>query len=146
MKLKSFTFLFFILIVIACGDNTSDLHDQFVGEWVYERETFNSGIVFEDPDINGIMRFNANETGTWQSNATNSFQATDFQWDLQYNDDIIVISKRFSFNNEGDLFSNTNYTITSNNQDQITLTDSYKIEGDSIDYERFENIILTRVK
>lgn len=145
MKNYMLLFLFALLFGYSCSESNS-IEDDLVGEWVYERETFISGVTFEDSDKRGIMIFNKDETGRWLSDSEFNI-AENIEWDLQSMDTKIAITKKYP---ESFMFTETPqlYDLAKNNEDQFTFTYSYKFESfpDSLggDFEIFENIILVR--
>ncbi|MEM9544971.1 MAG: hypothetical protein AAGA77_03315 [Bacteroidota bacterium] len=138
-------FVLLVLVGLGCGKEKT-ISDELVGDWFYERETHISFSSFDDPDTEGFMSFNDDETGYWES--SNGFQSFDLEWDLQMNDSKISITKYFV--DQTALFpSNTIFDLTRENEDEFRLTFHLKFESpiDSIEtLEQFENIILTRME
>ena len=133
-----------LFVGISCSE-TRTLEDDLIGEWIYERETFNSSSSFEDPDTRGVMTFNKDETGTWVSDNGLSF-AIDLEWDFQQMETKISITKNYSSQTSGFIFSRI-YDITQTDEDSFTLRYELNFESqiDTIEpYVNFENIILTR--
>jgi len=144
--MKNYFLLFLVAGFIAISCSTDSIECDLVGEWVYERETFNSFSTFEDPDTRGIMVFNEDETGTWITNDGFEF-GQDIEWDLQSNDSQIAITRKFS--SEFQFPGNTQiYTINQSDQKNFTLKFELRIDDflDSLNnsFVQFENIILTR--
>ncbi len=144
--MKNYILLFCcsLFIGISCSENPS-IEDDLVGEWIYERETFNSGSTFEDPDTRGFMVFNEDETGRWDSDNGSSF-TSEIEWDLQRMDSKIAITRIFPDALSG--FSTTQiYDIKQSGEDSFTFTFEFSFSS-QLDTTplttRFENIILTR--
>jgi hypothetical protein len=142
---KGLLFLLVIIITLSCGKEKT-ISDELVGEWFYERETFNSFSSFEDPDTQGIITLNEDETGNWSTSA--GFLNFDLEWDLQSNDSKIAITK--SVLGQLNIFPYTTiYDLKRTDENYYTLTYHFKTES-SIDtlegFEQFENIIITRMK
>jgi RecQ family ATP-dependent DNA helicase len=131
------------LVDFVMGKKT--ISEELVGDWLYERETFNSFSTFEDPDKKGMMVFREDETGMWDS--ANNFNKFDFEWDLQSNDEKISITK---YHKSQHFFaSSTIYDITRADEDNFTFRFHLKLEShiDSLEeFEQFENIIISRVR
>jgi len=144
MKKYFILFGFSLFISVSCS-NSNSIEDNLVGEWIYERETFNSGSTFEDSDTRGIMIFNEDETGTWESDNDFNF-GTDIEWDLQGMDTKISITRILP--DEFSSFSTTQiYDLKQSGEDNFTLTFEFSFNStqDTIpSITRFENIILTR--
>lgn len=137
-------FCFSLLIVISCSEDRN-IEDDLIGSWIYERESFNSGIPFEDPDTRGVMIFNEDETGSWESDNGFSFR-TETEWDLQSLDTKISITR---LPGEFSNFSSTQiYDIKQSGENTFTFTYEFSFNStqDTIpSITRFENIILTRM-
>ena len=139
--------LFFSIVVLAfsCSEEKT-VGDELVGDWLYERETFNSFTTFEDPDTEGYMSFREDETGNWSAHET--MLNFSLEWDLQANDEKIAITK-YIIGHQNVFPSTTIYDITRTSEDKFTFTFHFKTESviDTIEpFEQFENIILTRME
>jgi len=137
--------LLIVFISISCGKEKT-ISEELAGEWLYEREAFNSFSPLEDPDTAGFMSFRDDETGNWMK--SNSFPNYDFEWDLQSNDQKIAMTKYLT--GFGTNFPITTvYDLKRTDEDNFTLTNHFKFESniDTIEgFEQFENIILLRMK
>ena len=144
MKNYMTLFCFALLIGLSCS-KTRTIEDDLVGEWIYERETFSSGAIFEDPDTRGIMTFNEDETGTWMSDNGSTF-GSETEWDLQRMDSKISITRILP--DQFSSFSTSQiYDLKQDGADSFTFTFQISFDNllDSIEaFTRFENIILTR--
>ncbi|MDF1696638.1 MAG: hypothetical protein P1U56_12430 [Saprospiraceae bacterium] len=143
--MRSITWVLMIaLISISCSKNKT-ISEELVGEWNYERETFNSFSTFEDPDIGGTMVFQDDETGLWsQSNGVFDY---DLEWDLQVNDEKIALTKYPNTIGLSIPFT-TIYDLTRIDEDNFRLRFHIKFDSpiDTIEsFEQFENIILERI-
>jgi len=137
--------LFSAYFAFSCS-KSEGIEGDLVGEWVYERETFNSNIIFIDPDTRGIITFYEDETGLWFSDDANNF-STLLEWDLQSNESEIAITRKFD--TETLLPSTTRiYKLNQMDQNNFTLTYEFTldtiIDGEPTTLSQFENIILTR--
>lgn len=141
---KYLFFLSIALVSISCQKDKT-ITEELVGNWVYERETFNSFSTFEDPDTEGFINLNADETGEWTP--SNNILNFDLEWDLQDQDQKIAITKSIELV-DNTILSTTVYDITRKSEDEFMFRFHQKFESqiDSIeDFEMFENIILTRL-
>lgn len=144
--MRPLLFIFLISIIFSSCGKEKTISDELVGDWLYERETFNSFTTFEDPDTEGYMSFKEDETGNWSANSTSlNFS---LEWDLQSNDEKISITK-YIIGQQNVFPSSTIYDITRTDEDNFTFTFHFKAESiiDTIEpFEQFENIILTRME
>lgn len=142
---KGVLFLFVVICMFSCGKEKTR-SDELVGDWLYERETFNSFSTFEDPDTEGYITFREDETGNWSQSI--GFLNFSLEWDLQANDEKISITK-YALETQIIFPSSTVYDLKRMDEDNFTLTFHIKTESpsDSIPgFEQFENIILKRMK
>ncbi len=136
--------LLIVISAISCGKEKT-ISEELVGDWFYERETFNSFSIFEDPDTEGFMSFSEDETGNWSQ--ANGFQDFSLEWDLQANDTKIAIT-RYLIDQPTIFPSTLIYDLQREDEDNFTFTFHIKVESpiDSLEeFEQFENIILTRM-
>ena len=144
MKNYIVLFCFSLLIGTSCSE-VRTIEDDLVGEWVYEREIFNSSSTFEDPDTRGIMIFNEDETGRWLSDNGSNF-STEIEWDLQRMDSKISITKIIPDEFFG--FSTSQiYDMKQSGEDSFTFTFEFSFNSSLDTFEtikRFDNILLTR--
>lgn len=143
--MKNICFMILMLIFcISCGKEKT-VSEELVGEWLYERETFNSFSVFEDPDTQGTMIFNEDETGIWASSL--GFSEFKIEWDTQVDDSKISITRRL-IGSPSSFETGIIYDLTRTDENNFTFTRHIKFEApaDSLDaFEQFENILLTRI-
>lgn len=132
------------MLCISCGKEKT-ISEELVGNWVYERETFNSFSSFEDPDVAGFINLREDETGDWTPSS--GFLNFDLEWDLQAEDQKIAITKSFP-DFETPILITRVFDLTRNSEDSFTFRFHQKFESqvDTLeDFEQFENIILTRL-
>lgn len=142
---KGILFLFIVVCMFSCAKEKT-ISEELVGDWFYERETFNSFSSFEDPDTEGYISFNEDETGNW--NPSLGFLNFSLEWDLQSNDEKISITK-YALDPAFFFPSSTLYDMKKTDEDNFTFTFHIKTESsiDSLEgFEQFENIILSRMK
>jgi len=144
--MKNFGFVLLILLfAISCAKEKT-ISEELVGEWVYERETFNSFSTFEDPDTQGNMTLRKDETGDWIPSL--GFTNFEIEWDLQADDTKISITKSI-VGVPSTVEVGTIYTLNRMDEDNFTITRHIKFEAvaDTLEpFEQFENIILTRLE
>ena len=144
--MKQFLILLLIAFVsVSCGKEKT-VHDELIGDWLYERETFNSFTTFEDFDTEGYISFRDDETGNWSSNE--GFIDFSLEWDLQADNEKISITK-YPLNQPFLFPINTIFDLKRTNEDYFSLTFHIIAESpiDTLaDFEQFENIILTRME
>lgn len=136
---------FAIVVLFSCTKEET-ISDKLVGDWVYERETYNSFSSFEDPDTKGLITFRTDETGVWTS--SEEFFKFSLEWDFQQGNTKISVTK-YPLNTAFLFPSTTIYDITASEDDSFTFTYHIMTESpvDSFpDFEQFENIILTRIQ
>lgn len=142
---KGALLLFVLICFLSCGKEKT-ISDELVGDWLYERETFNSFSTFEDPDSEGYISFREDETGNWSTSS--GFLNFSLEWDLQSNDEKIAITK-YGLELQILFPSMTLYDIKRTDEDNFTFTYHIKTESpiDTIEgFEHFENIILSRME
>ena len=138
-------FLFVVICIMSCGKEQTT-SDELVGEWFYERETFNSFSSFEDPDTDGFISLSPDETGPWSTSS--GFLNYNLEWDLQSNDEKIAFTK-YVVGQQNIFPFTTIYDLKRTDENNFTLTYHIKTEPpiDTLDgFEQFENIILTRIE
>lgn len=133
------------ILCISCAEEKT-IKEELVGEWVYERETFDSNSSVDDFDTQGFMILHEDETGTWTP--FNGFFYYDVEWNIQSNDQKISMTK-YKMGNQNTSIVNTIFDLKRMDEDNYTLTYylAYKSEIDTTEtIENFENIILTRLE
>jgi len=143
-----FRIVIFLGVTLLSGCSKSDsIEDRLVGEYVYERETFNGG-TFEDQDVKGLMTFNSDETGLWNpADGVFTGAAPEFEWDLQGDDTRIAITRSSSFLDDN-IYSTLVYDL-SENDGVFSFRYFFEFENfqdTTSSIVRFENIILTPVR
>ena len=134
-----------VLLTLSCQKEKT-VSEELIGDWLYERETFNSFTSFEDLDTEGYISFREDETGNWSSNG--GFIDYELEWDLQQNDAKISITK-YPLNQPFLFPISTIYDLKRTSEDEFTFTFHIVAESpiDSLEnFEQFENVILTRMK
>lgn len=133
------------ILTISC-QNGEDITEELIGNWVYERETFNHmPPMGEVKDVSGLIKLEIDGTGFWDPSIPSLNSLLEWQVD-KCGDQITIIKTVYVTNVE--VFPKTRiYELKRTDENNFTLT--YLLEGldemtNTMEVLEFENIILTR--
>lgn len=137
--------LLIAFLTFSCKKDAT-ISEDLIGDWLYERETFDNSTSFEDLDTEGYMSFRRDKSGNW--NQSNVFFSFILEWELQSEDTQLSISRELITTPPPSAFTRV-FDITRVDENNYILTYHLKIPDPSETIEgleQFENIILTRME